>query len=589
MPAMRQALLRLLHLMNGGLRFAEGVSVLLADEAKAPAQKAYKWIHVATEGTYKGHRQGAFTLDKKAFESMIANLRADPRYRKDPSTGLGNAKVIPFDYEHASELDPTMGTVPITGAGAPAWCMDLELRQGENGKVQLWSWTKLGKTIERQLADEEYAYTSIAFNAEATHPNTGEPVGHRISSIAFTNTPFIRELEAIAASARMLGGSLNFYAYPAKDMDEALKQLRELYALPLGTDPAVAIGEAEKSLEMARQGTAPTGVPIEEITAALRTIFGVSVTATLDEIGVALGKARESLVGSASGKPVEAPGSPPTSSVDPTRASSRESRTMALSELGKKLAHRLRGSKLLLKSVTMFNDDEDVEKAVEETTKAADDLQSVLGLLGVTDAASAMEGVGQLQDAKAKLAEIQAQLDEKMAVVEQVEQAQAENDVGAALSAKGWDEASRPALLLHRERFLAEEAKKLGDKPDATKLLASKEAGRKAFLTHYGVPDAQHAHLLRLLTVDGNGGEKPINPTIVTPDPSKESPTKLTADGRKIVQVLPEDTGRNNTERLLSALRRQDPSFRLRSHQDQMSVVHTLRRNNAIVIQGLEA
>lgn len=584
---MRQGLLR--QLFHRGLipYFADGTSVLLAEEPQAPSVpgKTCKWIHVATEGTRKGHPMGEFTLDRKVFEQMIANFRADPRYKQDPATGLGMTKVVPFDYEHASELDPTKGSIPMSGAGAPAWCMDLEIRQAEDGKVQLWSWTKLGKTIETQLENEEYAYTSIAFSGDATDPDSGKPVGARISSIAFTNTPFIRELEAIAASAKLLGNALNFYAYPAKDMADALAQLRELYAMPLGTAIEVVIAEAEKSLEMAKQGTAPTGVPIDDLTAALRTIFGVSVTSTLDDIGVALGKARESLVGSASGKPVEAPGSP-SPSVEPTRAS-QETAPMALSELHKKIARIILGSKFQLRSVTLLASDEDVEKAVEETVTAATDLQSVLSALGVSDANSALEGVGQLKNAKAQLEQALAQLNEQMAVVAQVDQAQAGADVGAALSAKGWDASTKDALTLHRERFISDEVKKLGDKPETKKLLGAKEAGRKAFLTHYGVPDASHAHLLSLVTVQPSGGDRPVVPEVVTPPSDKELPTLLTADGKKIIEVRAEDTGRNNTERLLSAMRRQDPSFRNRSNIDQLSVVHSLKRNPAVVIQGL--
>src|SRR5687768_11905596 len=89
------------------LRFGVGVIApdpfLFAEpgaQESGGARGAFKWIHVATEGTRKGHPMGAFTLDRGIFENMIANFRADPRYKQDPATGLGMTKVVPFDYEH---------------------------------------------------------------------------------------------------------------------------------------------------------------------------------------------------------------------------------------------------------------------------------------------------------------------------------------------------------------------------------------------------------------------------------------------------------------------------------------------------------
>src|SRR5690606_22971785 len=104
---------------------------------------AWKWIRVAAEG--------ASGLTRGDLQQMVANLQADPRYERDPATGLGRAKVVPYDLGFASLRDPTTGSIPLMGAPAAAWCMDLELRQGADGKAHLWAWTKLGKKIMGHL------------------------------------------------------------------------------------------------------------------------------------------------------------------------------------------------------------------------------------------------------------------------------------------------------------------------------------------------------------------------------------------------------------------------------------------------------
>jgi len=262
---------------------------------------------------------------------------------------------------------------------------------------------------------------------------------------------------------------------------------------------------------------------------------------------------------------------------------------MALSELGKKLAKKFSTTKCL--SIKMLADDDQVEEAVDETVKKASDLTALLEALGVADGDQAISQVASLNDAKGKLEKALAELAEKTAVVEQVDQAQAQNDVGAALSAKGLDEAARPALEAHRAKLLSEEVTaltaKLGDKqPDGKQLTEAKETGRKKFLTHYGVPDEKHAALLKLLTVDKSGQDLPVGtppghkPTLLSGDPPKDE---------KRIEVTAQDEGRNDAERLRSALLRQDPAFAKMSYSDQLKHVFTLRRSGHVVITGLGA
>lgn len=186
--------------------------------ARAPTPE-FKWIHVANTGTYKGHHQGEFTLDEQSFAQMLANFRGDPKYG-DPAFAAGvgpvtldgkaydgpnTSRIIQFDYEHASEMAPNEGTIPSGGAPAIGWALELDVRQGADGRAQLWCLAKLGENIRRQIDADEYNSVSIAWNPGGVHWITGQPIGAVLTSIAFTNHPFIRDLLPLAAANRAAG------------------------------------------------------------------------------------------------------------------------------------------------------------------------------------------------------------------------------------------------------------------------------------------------------------------------------------------------------------------------------------------------
>ena len=79
------------------------------------------WIQIATAGEYKGYAGGTQTVvfDKPLFDAVVKNFRQHPWYQPG-ADGVGMKAVVPFDYEHASEMDPTSGSIPQGGAPAPA-------------------------------------------------------------------------------------------------------------------------------------------------------------------------------------------------------------------------------------------------------------------------------------------------------------------------------------------------------------------------------------------------------------------------------------------------------------------------------------
>lgn len=193
--------------VNHAMRFADGIvcDAQPANDTKPAAVPQYRWIHCANEGTYRGHHQGEFDLTPDVLAAFVRNLRASPQYRAgeldlDGKTYTGGVEpVIQFDYEHVSEMLP----VPERGAPAVGWVMDVELRKGADGKLQLWAFADLGIDIRRQISDRQYRWVSIAFTLTGVHWITGEPIGPLLTSIAFTNHPYMQDLEPLAAANRV--------------------------------------------------------------------------------------------------------------------------------------------------------------------------------------------------------------------------------------------------------------------------------------------------------------------------------------------------------------------------------------------------
>ena len=154
--------------------FGRGVQ-LAADIAQSANPR---WIQIAFAGVFRGYRSGTVVFDRALFDKVIANFRAHPSYGQGPD-GVGNSLVVHFDYEHASEMDPRVGSIPIQGTPAPAWVMDLEVRNGPEGEAQLWALAKLGQTVLAQITADppEYQWTSVAIDTDAVDPISGAHVG----------------------------------------------------------------------------------------------------------------------------------------------------------------------------------------------------------------------------------------------------------------------------------------------------------------------------------------------------------------------------------------------------------------------------
>jgi phage I-like protein len=140
------------------------------------AQARTGWIHVAPEGSWEGHPDGAFTLTTAGFESCIydAERRATPQS---------------VDYEHAS-LYPT-------GEPTPAAGYVQRLEQRADG---LWALVEFTERAATMIRAGEYRFCSGVFAFERRDRQTGDVIPCMLDSIALTNRPFIDGQEPIALS-----------------------------------------------------------------------------------------------------------------------------------------------------------------------------------------------------------------------------------------------------------------------------------------------------------------------------------------------------------------------------------------------------
>lgn len=504
---------------------------------KKPEVPKYKWLHVATGGSFDGHADGEFTLDKKVFDGFVANFHSDPRYTA-PTAGWtegtdgGMTQVIPFDFEHASELAANEGSIPVTGAPAPAWALEAQVR-GTAEAPELWVYAKLGDRIREYIANDEYRHVSIAFSLDASDPVTDTSIGPRLSSIAFTNHPFLRGLTSIAASDRTgaMSTRLLYWYDAAGSPEQGIEYTRQCLGLGATADVNEVKSEVAKIAGFAlAPETTPPGVDIDDIFQGLRKIWTLPVSSTVVEIVAEIDKAAAQMAAklAAAQAVPPAPAIPPAPAAAPTppapvAATEPKVKPMlkrilkALQKLGlSKHATLLTFGRAIKLDASEVTEDE-VVAYVEQLVALADattgDLNTWLEASGFPNAAAAIAGMPDLLAAKSKLADLARQLDEAMSMQAQVDQSMQEADVAAAASSKGLagddgkvDPVITNALTAHRASLIAAEVAKLTDATRSPKTLrAAQQAGRSAFLTECGVVDATRERLLKNLVAGPNG------------------------------------------------------------------------------------
>lgn len=182
------------------------------------------WVQVAKQGKFRGHAAGPFEMTLGTFEEIIRNFRNSQN------------KTIPFDFEHASEQEPTEGSIPSEGAPAQGWIHDLKI--GEDGN--LWGLTEWLPLARKYIKNKQYKFLSPAIVFGAKDRVTGKPIGARLSSVALTNNPFLDGMAPLAAKHRESAALASASADAiARDVAAALRRpdILETVRLSLGGTP----------------------------------------------------------------------------------------------------------------------------------------------------------------------------------------------------------------------------------------------------------------------------------------------------------------------------------------------------------------
>jgi len=198
---MLMTLRKVLHVRLSASKAVRSRGYALKLEEGADEAIEAKWVQVAVEGEFLGYGgpdHPGFKFDRAIFEQVVANIHDHPAFKLG-ADGFGEEGVIPWDFSHASEADPARGTLPLTGAPAQGWSSDAQIRNGAGG-AELWMLTKFLEPARTFVLAGQYKWASVALSFESVDPQTGEPTGALVTSIALTNTPFIEGMAQLAAT-----------------------------------------------------------------------------------------------------------------------------------------------------------------------------------------------------------------------------------------------------------------------------------------------------------------------------------------------------------------------------------------------------
>jgi phage I-like protein len=144
------------------------------------------WNQINKLGEFKGHAAGHFAITAKTNDEIVRNFEATQNQH------------VPIDFEHASEMNATDGTIPTHGAPAQGWIKKLHNR-GAEGLWGLFDWHELARGYVRS---GQYKFLSPAIRFRSRDRVTGDVIGARLTSVALTNNPFLDGLQPLVASDR---------------------------------------------------------------------------------------------------------------------------------------------------------------------------------------------------------------------------------------------------------------------------------------------------------------------------------------------------------------------------------------------------
>jgi hypothetical protein len=450
----------------GGTPVTSRISIVL-DQTTSGVTEDASWVQVASQGEFRGYAGGtkSFTFDAQVFNMIVNNFRRHPSYKKGPD-GIGCEDIIAWDFHHASEMDPTQGTIPVTGVPAQAWIRELAIRQNpENQEFELWAlthWLEPAKTFVRE---GRYKWASVSVVFDAIDARTAVNIGPILTSVALTNQPFIEGMQKLAAERWRNG----MYIECADSAEDALEMIRSMLALPGTADAATVMAELDKVKTWLATGSTPVGVELDDIVGDLRTILNLPALSSADEVFVEVAKL-VSRLGTESGveggqvnPPTPAPpagtqipggqANAPQPPASPPAMPLLEKRTMDLiktlaSKLGvvatpEAIAEaadhlvELRGTVAKNVGLTATTANNVLLKAILDDASVRAKYVPLLSALGVENPDAALDKIATMMADSAKLAEITPEFAALKTKASEEEAAVADEDVEAAVETTG--------------------------------------------------------------------------------------------------------------------------------------------------------
>lgn len=247
------------------------------------------WIQLAKTGEFRGHSAGAFELNDKVFAEVIANFKASKN------------QAIPIDFEHASESDPTEGSIPTVGAPAQGWIHDLKMRDGNLFGLVSW-----GSLAREYIKSGQYKFFSPAIRFNSKDRVTGKPVGARMTSGALTNNPFLdgmlpmvardfdSPIDAIAngeadrfgidENARLVPMKTSSMCYSAHEYMPGIKAALKLPELCSAQNCKDALGALRDMHDMSDANGMHMGVKLGDYTAPLRDTMRMPMGSSMSDL-----------------------------------------------------------------------------------------------------------------------------------------------------------------------------------------------------------------------------------------------------------------------------------------------------------------
>ena len=135
-----------------------------------------KWVQILKIGEYKHPKYGTFKITADVLKALAESFRNNVRKIK-----------LAFNYDHGMSI--------AHGTKAAGWINEVAVRDSE-----LWVTAEWTPKAQAALDDKEFLYTSAEFFSEYVDAETGKVTKWVLQGAALTNMPFIKGMNAIAAS-----------------------------------------------------------------------------------------------------------------------------------------------------------------------------------------------------------------------------------------------------------------------------------------------------------------------------------------------------------------------------------------------------